>query len=166
MTMLPSLRVIAREKKALLTRCPLPVTSPPPFSLSLSLSHTHTHIIQKFELLARKKNVKPNQTNKDLWLHVVVPRGENQAKVMKQEWAGVLNDAKEKLGKQIVESSEQATVEMSALKKQVDKIETEMLEMKTDMKEALAAILKAIDNGQGKVDGEDETPMGFTVLTN
>ena len=51
-------------------------------------------IIQKYEVLLWKRGGNP-------WLHVLLPVGRNTPKVAKTEWAGVLNDVKDKLGSRI-----------------------------------------------------------------
>ena len=51
-------------------------------------------IIQKYEVLLWKRGGHP-------WLHVLLPVGRNTPKVAKTEWAGVLNDVKDKLGSRI-----------------------------------------------------------------
>ena len=103
------------------------------------------------------------------WLHVVVPRGQNKAKVDKREWAGVLNDVKERLGEKIEQSEEKMNVKMAEVKEEVAEMKKEinvkMAEMKkemTEMKKEMNGKLDRIIAGLAKTSGADaDALLGF-----
>ena len=125
-------------------------------------------IILKYELLAGDAGGPPQ------WLHVVVPRGQNKAKVDKREWAGVLNDVKERLGEKIEQLEEKMNVEMTEMKKEMKKEMTEMKEMnaklnaKLDVKMTeMNAKLDRIIAGLAKTSGaDDDKESGFGFPSN
>eukprot|EP00039_Didymoeca_costata_P004587 m.74475 g.74475 ORF g.74475 m.74475 type:complete len:1207 (-) comp12464_c0_seq1:95-3715(-) len=94
-------------------------------------------IIAKYESLMGARKLESLEWFPE-YLHVLVARGKNLAKVEKREWAGVLNDVKEKLGEKV-----------DFVESKVGKVNMEITDLKEEiarMDVLLKKILTAVNN--------------------
>ena len=105
-------------------------------------------IVQKYEILF-------NQKGGDPWLHIVQPIGKNIPKVEKTEWAGVLNDVKQKLDERIKDVNEETKQQ---IKQQNADMKQHINEETTKIKQQLDTLLELMNKQSSAPD--DET-FGF-----